>query len=95
MRAVRLGAWNEKERLVRFAELKRLGFQVAYKPMDAGALLRSLEEERPSALVIDLSRSPALGRDVGVAVRVRASNRPIPGRFSGYPWPPSRGGHAD
>lgn len=85
MRVVRLAAWNEREGRVRFSELERLGFQVAYEPMDAGELLRSLEEERPVALVIDLNRSPALGRDVGVAVRVRASTRPIPLVFAGGP----------
>jgi CheY-like chemotaxis protein len=83
MRAVRLAAWNQKEGALRFDELKGLGFQVVYEPMDPEALLRTLEGERPGALVIDLSRSPALGRDVGVAVRVRASTRAIPLVFVG------------
>lgn len=83
MSAVRLVVWNEKEGRVRFAELTRLKFQVVFDPMDPGSLLRLLEEERPKALVIDLDRSPALGRDVGVAVRVRASTRAIPLVFVG------------
>jgi hypothetical protein len=60
-----------------------MGFQVVYESLDPGALLCSLEEERPRALVIDMSRSPALGRDVGIAIRVRASTRGIPLVFVG------------
>ena len=78
-----MAAWNQSEGVARVAELEELGFQVAYDPLDPGQLLQSLEEKKPGALVIDLSRSPALGRDVGIAVRVRASTRTIPLVFVG------------
>ena len=83
MSAVRLVVWNEEEGRVRSAELKRLRFQVVFDSMDPGSLLRLVEKERPKALVIDLDRSPSLGRDMGVAVRVRASTRAIPLVFVG------------
>ena len=83
MKPVRLAAWNADEGAARAAELRGLGFPAVFDPMDPGALLRKLEAEPPAALVVDLARSPALGRDLGVAVRVRASTRAIPLVFVG------------
>ena len=83
MRPVRLASWKQGEGAVRADELRGLDFQVVFEAMDPGALIRTLEEEQPAALVVDLTRSPALGRDVGVAVRVRASTRTVPLVFVG------------
>jgi hypothetical protein len=56
---------------------------VHFEEMDPASHLRELKEDPPGALVIDLSRSPAQGRDLGVAVRVRASTRRVPLVFVG------------
>ena len=46
--------------------------------MDSGELLRILKAQPPNALIIDLSRSPAQGRDLGVALRIHGSTRKVP-----------------
>ncbi|MBN1895508.1 hypothetical protein JW906_13505 [bacterium] len=42
------------------------------------ALLKSLREDSPSALIIDLSRIPSAGRDIALGVRHQKSTRRIP-----------------
>jgi hypothetical protein len=85
MSYVRLASWKQGDGAARADELRELGFKVVFEPMDPGALIRKVAEEQPSALVIDLTRSPALGRDVGIAVRVRTSTRTVPLVFVGGP----------
>lgn len=46
--------------------------------MGAGELLGVLKAQPPAALIIDLSRSPAQGRDLGVALRIHGSTRQVP-----------------
>ena len=83
MKPVRLAAWREEEGRARAGELEGLGFDVDFEPLDPGGILKAVKENPPKALVIDLSRSPAAGRDVGVAVRVRASTRSVALVFAG------------
>jgi CheY-like chemotaxis protein len=83
MKAVRLAAWNKADGELRRGELERMGHQVVFEPLEAGKLLRVLKEEPPLAVVIDLSRSPAQGRDLGVALRVQGSTRHLPLVFAG------------
>lgn len=83
MKAVRLAAWNEAEGRARRRELERLGYEVVFEPSGAGELLRALRQDPPGAVVIDLSRSPAQGRDLGVALRVHGSTRHLPMVFVG------------
>lgn len=83
MSTVRLAAWNEAEGLARLPELEKLGHEAVFEPMDAGKLLRVLKRDLPGAVVIDLSRSPAQGRDLGVALRVNGTTRHLPLVFVG------------
>ncbi len=76
-------AWREEEGRSRARTLEGLGHQVRFNELDPGSLLRLLKHDPPEAVVIDLSRSPALGRDLGVAIRVQASTRGIPLVFVG------------
>ena len=82
-KTVRLAAWNEAEGKSRVGELERSGRIVVFDALDAGKLLRTIKEDLPGAVVIDLSRSPAQGRDLGVALRVQASTRHVPLVFAG------------
>ena len=75
---VRIAHWREEEGLRRRGELEAQGFSVEYHPVDAGALLGILKAQPPDALIIDLSRSPAQGRDLGVALRIHGSTRRVP-----------------
>ena len=83
MEELRLVSWNEAEGLERRAELVTAGYRVVYEAVDPPRILATLRDEPPKALVIDLDRSPAMGRDLGVAVRVRARTRAIPLIFLG------------
>jgi hypothetical protein len=78
-----LASWKEEEGRARKTVLEDLGFEVDFHATDAGRLLRKLIQDQPFAIVIDLSRSPAQGRDLGVALRVQASTRLIPLVFAG------------
>jgi len=83
MREIRLAAWNQEEGEARARELEGLGIPVVFEAGDPGSVFSALSGVPPAALIIDLSRSPAQGRDLGVLVRVRAATRSIPLVFAG------------
>jgi hypothetical protein len=83
MKPVRLAAWNEAEGRLLRGELERMDHRVVFEPLGAGELLHTLKEEVPGAVVIDLSRSPAQGRDLAVALRVQRATRHLPLVFVG------------
>jgi len=71
--------WNEVECTERAGRLRRLGHAVeAWHRVDGPAALRALAASPPDAVVIDLSRIPSHGREVGVALRTRKATREIP-----------------
>jgi hypothetical protein len=79
---IRLVCWNEARGEELAAELSSAGFTAAAGVIDADAL-RSLRQTPPDAVVIDLGRLPAQGRDVGVALRTSARTRSVPLVFIG------------
>jgi hypothetical protein len=85
METVRLISWREPDGVARAVELRELGFDVHFEPLDPGKLLAALKEAPPAALIIDLDRSPAQGRDLGVALRIHGSTRRVPLVFAGGP----------
>ncbi len=64
------------------ALLREAGYRVAFEPLDPG-LLKRLKDNPPDAVVIDLSRVPSQGRDVGVAMRHWKKTRHVPLVFVG------------
>lgn len=80
MNPILLIHWNEAEAEDRAHRLRKAGFSpliltsVANGPAD----LRRLLETPVDAIVIDLSRLPSLGRDVGLGLRSRKTTRHIP-----------------
>jgi CheY-like chemotaxis protein len=74
---VRLIHWKPEEAMERADRLRAAGYTVDATPL-SGAFLRDLRADPPAAVVIDLSRLPAQGRDVGAAIRQSKSTRPIP-----------------
>lgn len=74
---VRLIHVNAAEGKGRAALLRKAGYRVAFEPVTP-VLLKKLRDKPPDALVIDLSRTPSLGRDVGVAVRHWKATRHVP-----------------
>ncbi len=77
MPRIRLIHWKPQELAERARKLEEAGFDVWADPFDGGAL-KALQREQPDAIVIDLSRLPAQGRDVGIALRVQAKTRFLP-----------------
>jgi CheY-like chemotaxis protein len=75
--------WDKDERTQRAKQLSELGFNVECALHPGPELLRTLEAVRPKALIIDLTRIPSQGRDLGIAVRKRKGTRNIPLIFVG------------
>jgi hypothetical protein len=75
--------WNTTEAKTRSAELRRLGYTVSSDLPAVSQLLRELSTSLPTAIIIDLTRSPSQGRDLGILLRQRRATRPIPLVFAG------------
>lgn len=71
---IRLVHWNAKEAEERAKVLRAAGYDVEAGPIDGQALKRN----PPTAFVIDLSRIPSHGRDVGMALRSAKATRYVP-----------------
>ena len=78
MHLVRLIHWNAAEAEERAKRLRDAGYEVVHDIPRGGACLRKLIEGPPSAIVIDLSRLPAQGRDIALAFRELREGRRIP-----------------
>ena len=71
--------WNESEIEERASRLETAGCEVdAWHRIDGAGALRDLGTTPPDAVVIDLSRIPSHGREVGVAIRARKTTRHVP-----------------
>ena len=79
---VRLVHWKPEEAWRRVEQLADAGYDVAYEPFDPNTL-RGLAKDPPDAFVIDLTRLPSHGRDVGIYVRERKATRRVPIVFVG------------
>lgn len=78
MKTVRLVHWNEDEGLERQKQLEALGFAVEFDAVDGLANVRLIQASLPDAVVIDLSRLPSHGREVGHGIRTRKATRLLP-----------------
>jgi len=83
MPRVRLIHWKREEGERRAETLRAAGYEVCFDDAVGPGLLRGLREEPPAALVIDLTRLPSQGREVGVAMRQTKSARHVPLVFAG------------
>ena len=81
-RQVRLIHWNVAEAEERAAGIRVWRYEVHAGPLTAPGL-RQLREDPPDAVVIDLSRLPSQGRDVGLGLRTYATTRRVPLVFVG------------
>lgn len=77
MPRLRLIHWKEEECAVRAEPLRRLGYDVEAAPLTSSSM-KEFRENPPSALIIDLSRLPSHGREVGVFLRNSKVTRLIP-----------------
>lgn len=82
-RKVRLILWNEAEAGERAKRLRVLGYEVNHDTLSGPEGFRELRDNPPAAVVIDLSRVPSHGREVGIALRSYKDTRHVPIIFVG------------
>jgi len=82
MHRIRLIHWNVAETEAKADRLRGAGYSVDCEPLTPVAL-QDLKRNPPAALVIDLSRLPGQGRDVGLAIRHAKTTRGVPLVFVG------------
>ena len=82
MLRVRLVHWKPEEAAPRVQELADAGYDVVFETFDPN-VMRGLAADPPDAFVIDLTRLPSHGRDVGLYVRERKATRRVPIVFLG------------
>ncbi len=80
---LRLIHWNVAEAEQKASRLISAGFDVIVDLPPFPELLRELSQSPPDAVLIDLSRLPSQGRDLGVALRQAKATRSIPLLFLG------------
>lgn len=59
-------------------QLRAAGYDVNPSLEDGPDLLRRLRQDPPAAVVIDLSRQPSHGRDMGIGIRLYKDTRRVP-----------------
>ncbi len=82
MDTIRLIHWKAEEAEQRAAILTNLGYAVDFSPI-ANTSLRALWSKPPAVIIIDLTRIPSQGRDLGIIVRKRKATRFVPLIFVG------------
>jgi CheY-like chemotaxis protein len=78
MKTVRLILWNVEEAQVRALALSAAGYNVDARLPSGTKSVRMLQENPPDAVVIDLSRLPSQGRDIGLLLRQYKKTRNTP-----------------
>ena len=79
---VRLIHWKADEASERGEFLRSAGYDVSHKPLEPSSF-REMRQDPPDAVVIDLSRIPSQGRDVGLGIRKYKDTRHVPLVFVG------------
>jgi CheY-like chemotaxis protein len=75
---IQLVHWDKAEADTKAKTLRAAGYVVAREIPGGPSALRKLSDTEPSAVVIDLSRRPATGRDVALAIRSYKALRYVP-----------------
>lgn len=75
--------WNESEAETRADLLRGWGYTVTVKTILTGPEMRLYREQPPDVFLIDLTRTPSRGRDIGVLVRQTKATRCVPLVFAG------------
>ena len=83
MVTVRLVHWKAAEAPERIERLRSAGFDAVYRPMETLDDMKALAAAPGDAVVIDLSRLPSHGRELGVYLRSRKASRGTPLLFVG------------
>lgn len=82
-RCVELIHWQTAEGGKRVEQLEAAGYEVRFERFNGPSFVRRLRKDLPDAVVIDLTRLPSQGRDVGLAIRQAKATRHLPLLFVG------------
>jgi hypothetical protein len=74
---VRLIHWKPEEALDKVEILRSAGYEVSHEALGP-ASFKEMRENPPDVVVIDLSRIPSQGRDVGLGIRKYKDTRHVP-----------------
>ena len=86
MSRVLLFHWNADEAEERADRLRKVGYDVTTQSSQDSTSYRPIRDAPPDAFVIDLSRLPSHGRDLGVWLRQQKPTRTVPLVFvAGHP----------
>jgi CheY-like chemotaxis protein len=83
MPTIRLIHWNDAEGRARRNALAALGYDVQFDAVDGAVTLQVLRASPPDAVVIDCTRLPSHGREVGRVLRMTKGTRHVPLVFVG------------
>ncbi len=75
--------WNAEEAKPMASLLRQSGFKTTLLLPTGASSLKVVAEDPPSVIVIDLSRLPSQGRDIGILLRRNGKTRHIPLIFAG------------
>ena len=75
---VRLIHWNGPEGRERKRQLASLGYEAEFDDLDSLSVRRTLRQNPPDVFLIDLSRLPAMGREVAMSLRTYKGTRHVP-----------------
>jgi hypothetical protein len=75
--------WKPEEAQEKMEFLRKNGYEIIFEPFKGPATLRGWRENPPEVFLIDLTRSPSMGRDVAVALRQYKDTLGIPLVFAG------------
>jgi CheY-like chemotaxis protein len=80
---IKLVHWNAAEAAQYAKIIEAAGYSVNTDPLVGLEFLKAWREDPPAAVVIDLSRIPSRGREIGTAIRHSKATRAIPLVFVG------------
>ena len=83
MRRIRLIHRDSTDAAKRTEALRAAGYEVAHDGSVGPATVRAIRDDPPAAVVIDMSRIPSQGRDLGLALRHHRGTRHVPLVFAG------------
>ena len=83
MNRIRLIHWNADEAAERVEQLRAADYEVDFAVLEGGGDLRGMAIDPPDAVIIDLHRLPAAGRDMGLFLRKQKNTRGLPLVFAG------------
>jgi len=75
--------WNREEGEDRARFLRKSGFNACAEKPEGPPFFKRLRADPPDAVVVDLSRLPSQGRDIGIAVRHYRATARLPLVFAG------------